>query len=223
MNLIQTQSFEANRIVGLLPMESESKWQYESAPIDRFADLQRVQVLTATVIGTPQPGLRELITIRDEERLVGEPINEHAFSTARELPGLVNIVFHGVPPVPLVAPDSEGGIRIEWFHAEANIRAVIAAASEEDSYVYFRKNEESAVKPFSASTVVGAYVGAVSNQDTLSELCPISTPLSILASTELSRRSLGIREHLGESSVLLLCCAGAKRVCHFSSLRHNVQ
>lgn len=101
-------------------------------------------------------GIRDLITLQREESRTDDPTTGYAFALAFDLLRLLNVVFKGTPPVALIAPDSEGGIRIEWFHNNANIRAVIPRDASQEPYVYVRSQGDSTVRPYSASNVIRA-------------------------------------------------------------------
>jgi len=55
-----------------------------------------------------------------------------------------------------IAPDGNGGLRIEWFRDNRTLRVLIPSRAEQVPFIYQRINRDSAVHNFSLATVVQA-------------------------------------------------------------------
>lgn len=71
-----------------------------------------------------------------------------------ELLEYANVILGADLPRTLLAPDGDGGVRIEWCLEDRNLRVIIPAESEQAAYVYLRLGRESDIKPFSKSLVI---------------------------------------------------------------------
>jgi hypothetical protein len=146
---------QARNLPANVHQESAIIWERQSTFQDK-AQVGQLFIHSPRSV-TVDPGIRDLTILWREESLTEEPISDYAFKTACSLLELLRVVFGGHQPAALIAPDSEGGIRIEWFHNGANIRAVIPRDTKQDPYVYVRPQRgESAVREYSPSTVIRA-------------------------------------------------------------------
>lgn len=123
--------------------------------IGAISELQGDQPNAFSVARTQEPhSVRELRNLREEERETDEPITEHAFNAARELLSYIPLVLSNDVPVALLAPDGEGGLRIEWFRGERNVRVVIPSQAALRHFVYHRGLGDPAIRSFSPASVV---------------------------------------------------------------------
>lgn len=98
----------------------------------------------------PHPGspfVKDLQALRDEEIAAGEPLSQRPFSKAKNLLQYLGAVLGERLSAPHLSPDGSGGIRMEWFRDDRNVRIVIPNAQE--SYVYQKKGGDSEIHPFS--------------------------------------------------------------------------
>ena len=152
MNLQQLQSADPNS--RLLFAEPGLKPSYKPL-MQPVAGLQTRQVVTAAVARIAEPAtIKDLRSLREEERGTDSPIAPRAFLMAMDLLEFVHRVFGDLPRTVLV-PSGEGGITIEWFRDERTVRAIIPPIRpDQDGYVYQRVGRESDIKPFSKSSVI---------------------------------------------------------------------
>jgi hypothetical protein len=87
----------------------------------------------------------DLTALREEERHAETPITEFAFDAALAiLQSAYSELDQPEPvPAPAIAPDSEGGIRIEWIGIGKNVRAVIPSGPNFRAYIYSRLDASS--------------------------------------------------------------------------------
>lgn len=131
-------------------------YPHRPSTIHTIADLQmgeQVNQVRPTTAVEP-PIIADLQALREEERSTESPITKHAFSMTLELLEYANVILGAALPRTLLAPDGDGGIRIEWFLEDQNLRVIIPAKSEQAAYVYRRLGRESDIKPFSKSLVI---------------------------------------------------------------------
>lgn len=91
------------------------------------------------------PVITDLNALRREEASTEEPITDFAFATAR---AVLRVAYNEIKrpiPAPAIAPDGEGGIRIEWVRPRKNVRVVIPSHSGQRTYIYHRRDGESAI------------------------------------------------------------------------------
>ena len=106
--------------------------------VHNIADLQPGQALERFVDRLPpSPGLRDLQALREEEQETGEPISHHAYDKAEKVVKYLDAVAGADLQPPHLAPDGSGGIRMEWFQGDANVRVVIPAREDPRPYIYF--------------------------------------------------------------------------------------
>lgn len=129
----------------------------EDAGIGAVADLQPGQVYGRVYRGRHpvsstrggQRRLASMITdlkaLREEERETEHPITDFAYSTAFAILSVAYSEIDEPIPMPAIAPDEEGGIRIEWARGQRNVRAVIPNNSTMRAYIYHRNDGESAI------------------------------------------------------------------------------
>jgi hypothetical protein len=113
---------------------------------------QVIQVKPTPVVEPPI--ITDLQALREEEQRTESPITKHAFSMTLELLEYANVILGADLPRTLLAPDGDGGIRLEWFLEDRSLRVIIPAESEQAAYVYLRLGRESDIKPFSKSLVI---------------------------------------------------------------------
>lgn len=114
---------------------------------DQVVELKATRDVQTPVIG-------DLRSLREEERSMADPITDYAFAEANTLLTFAHLVFGDDLPRTLLAPDGEGGIRIEWFRENRNVRVIIPSRPERRAYVYQLIGEDPRIKPFSQSSVV---------------------------------------------------------------------
>jgi hypothetical protein len=103
-----------------------------------IADLQQEQALERFVARLPpSPALRDLQALREEERETEEPITYHAYDKAEKVLKFLDPVGGVDLQTPHLAPDGNGGIRMEWFQGDTNVRVVIPAREDQRPYIYF--------------------------------------------------------------------------------------
>jgi hypothetical protein len=78
-----------------------------------------------------------LQALREEEQETGEPISHHAYDKAEKVVKYLDAVAGADLQPPHLAPDGSGGIRMEWFQGDANVRVVIPAREDPRPYIYF--------------------------------------------------------------------------------------
>jgi hypothetical protein len=118
--------------------------------IQSIADLEQVQALERIVERfPPSPALRDLQALREEEQETEEPISHHAYDKAEKVVRYLDTVIGADLQLPHLAPDGGGGIRMEWFQGDANIRVVIPAREDRLPYIYFALNGVSEVSKLS--------------------------------------------------------------------------
>jgi hypothetical protein len=118
--------------------------------VHSIADLQPGQVFGSFVDRLPpSPALRDLQALREEEQQTEEPITHHAYDKAEKVLKYLDAVAGADLRPPHLAPDGSGGIRMEWFHGDTNVRVVIPAREEQRPYIYFILNGVSEVTKLS--------------------------------------------------------------------------
>lgn len=103
----------------------------------------------------PHPGspfVKDLQALRDEEIAAGEPLSQRSFSKAKDLLQYLGAVLGERLSAPHLSPDGSGGIRMEWFRDDRNVRIVIPNAQE--SYVYQKEGGDSEIHPFSEASAL---------------------------------------------------------------------
>lgn len=126
----------------------------KSPTVQTIADLQMgEQVILPTAVGELSV-ITDLQALREEEQSTESPITKYAFSMTLELLEYANVVLGAAVPRTLLAPDGDGGIRVEWFLEDLNLRVIIPSKPEQNAYVYRRLGRESEIHPFSKSLVV---------------------------------------------------------------------
>lgn len=85
----------------------------------------------------PSPTLRDLQALREEEQETEEPITHHAYDKAEKVLKYLDPVAGADLQPPHLAPDGSGGIRMEWFQGDTNVRVVIPAREDQRPYIYF--------------------------------------------------------------------------------------
>ena len=105
--------------------------------VHSIADLQQGQVLERFIDRLPpSSALRDLQALREEEQETEEPIRHHAYNTAEKVLKYLDAVAGADLQPPHLAPDGSGGIRMEWFQGDTNVRAVIPARENQRPYIY---------------------------------------------------------------------------------------
>jgi hypothetical protein len=105
--------------------------------VHSIADLQQGQTLGRFVDRLPpSPAIRDLQALREEEQETEEPITHHAYDKAENVLRYLDALAGADLQPPHLAPDGSGGIRMEWFQGDTNIRAVIPAREDQRSYIY---------------------------------------------------------------------------------------
>lgn len=106
--------------------------------VHSVADLQQGQSLGRFVDRLPpSAALRDLQALREEEQETEEPITHHAYGKAEKvLKYLESLAGADLQP-PHLAPDGSGGIRMEWFQGDTNVRVVIPAREDQRPYIYY--------------------------------------------------------------------------------------
>jgi len=123
--------------------------------IRTLAELQMAQPNIVPAASAQEPvSVAELRRLRDEERETDTPLTDYAFNTARDLLIYIPPRILGPVPRPLLAPDTAGGLRIEWFKDDRNVRVVIPPRTDRRTFVYHRGLGEPAMKAFSNGAVV---------------------------------------------------------------------
>jgi len=154
MNLNYQQLPLANPLADLQLAQSVAQRSYRPLPEPTVANLQRDQKVSVKVVRVPEPAvIKDLRTLREEERNTEDPITVRAFSDSMALLEFAHLVLGGLPNT-LLAPDGDGGIRIEWFRDDRNVRVIIPHRPEQAAYIYERVGRDSDIKPFSRSLVV---------------------------------------------------------------------
>jgi hypothetical protein len=106
--------------------------------VHSIADLQQGQALERFVDRLPpSPALRDLQALREEEQETEEPITYHAYDKAEKVLKYLDPVAGADLQPPHLAPDGSGGIRMEWFQGDTNVRVVIPAREDQRPYIYF--------------------------------------------------------------------------------------
>ena len=106
--------------------------------VHSIADLQQGQVLERFIDRLPpSPALSDLQALREEEEETAEPIRHHAYNTAEKVLKYLDAVAGADLQPPHLAPDGSGGIRMEWFQGDTNVRVVIPAREDQRPYIYF--------------------------------------------------------------------------------------
>jgi hypothetical protein len=85
----------------------------------------------------PSPTLKDLQALREEEQDTDEPITHHAYDSAEKVLRFLDPVAGADLQPPHLAPDGSGGIRMEWFRGDTNVRVVIPAREDHRPYIYF--------------------------------------------------------------------------------------
>lgn len=131
-------------------------YPHRPSTVHSIADLQMgeqvIHVKPTTVVEPPI--ITDLHALREEEQSTESPITKHAFSMTLELLEYANVVLGADLPRTLLAPDGDGGIRVEWFLDDRSLRVIVPADSEQTAYVYRRLGRESDIQPFSKSLVI---------------------------------------------------------------------
>lgn len=99
------------------------------------------------------PVIAELRVLRGEEEQEGTPLTPFAFSTALII---LSTAFNEIDmpvPMPAIAPDGSGGIRIEWARGDRNVRAVIPSYANKRSFVYHIINDRSELDRLSGANL----------------------------------------------------------------------
>ncbi len=92
-----------------------------------------VLVLTAL---PPPPVIRDLQLLREEEQLTDEPVTHFAYTRAKDVLEYVHTMLGENLAQPHLAPDGAGGLRMEWFFRDSNIRVVIPPRENQRRYIY---------------------------------------------------------------------------------------
>lgn len=129
-----------------------------------FVDVQRDQIMIAenrTFRRVPREVRRlrnrsaavmiDLNELREEERDAEEPITDFAFDMAKAVLKVAYSEIDHEVPLPAIAPDSEGGIWIEWIRPGRNVRVVIPSHAAQRAYIYHRLNNYSDVHRLSGA------------------------------------------------------------------------
>ena len=95
--------------------------------------------------------MADLKALREEEKDTEQPISDFAFRTAVAILRVAYSEINEPIPTPAIAPDGEGGIRIEWARERRNVRAVIPSQRTERAYIYHRFSGESAIDRLSGT------------------------------------------------------------------------
>jgi hypothetical protein len=118
----------ASRVFGMVDLHSV---------VHSIADLQQGQSLERFVDRLPpSAALRDLQALREEEQETEEPITYHAYDKAERVLTYLDSIAGADLQSPHLAPDGSGGIRMEWFHGETNVRVVIPAREDQRPYIY---------------------------------------------------------------------------------------
>jgi hypothetical protein len=153
MNLNYQQLPLTNPVAGFMFSEPSLERKYEPLNRPTAGNLQREQVVTASLARVAELAvISDLRALREEERNTEAPITPRAFSVAITLLEFAHLVLDELPRT-LLVPDGEGGIGIEWFREDRNVRVVIPARPEQ-AYIYERVGRESDIKPFSRSSAI---------------------------------------------------------------------
>jgi len=99
------------------------------------------------------PVIADLHTLREEEAEEEFPITPFAIRTALNV---LNAAFNDIDasvPMPAIAPDGSGGIRIEWARDNRNVRAVIPSRADQRSFVYHIVNDASKLDRLSGANL----------------------------------------------------------------------
>lgn len=130
---------------------------YPQAPMEihTIADLQMGSgvYIVRTPVDEPQ-FISDIRALREEERASEAPITPYAYSKAVEVLDYANTVLSADLPRALIAPDGNGGIRIEWLRGSLNVRVLIPPRSEQPAFIYERTGRNSHVHAFSRAVVV---------------------------------------------------------------------
>ena len=115
-----------------------------------IADLQQGHVFSRFVARRPLPPyLQDLKALREEEQDTEAPITTHAYETAQKTLSYLDALAGSLLQAPHLSPDGSGGIRMEWFRGNTNVRAVIPPREEQRPYMYFILNGDSRVEKLS--------------------------------------------------------------------------
>jgi len=153
-------------VIRRLASESSLDWRmtcvprnYPNAPIEvhTISDLQNdaIPYIKSRLI-RQSPVLSDLELLVQEERETDAPITPHANQQAAEMLLYVNAILDNAVPELSIAPDGNGGLRIEWFRDNRTLRVLIPSRAEQVPFIYQRINRDSAVHNFSLATVVQA-------------------------------------------------------------------
>lgn len=181
MNPNILESAVANDFAGFRRLEPERQWSvFEKrfsrpkapAPIVALLDrglqtlsageiLRRLStadnpVLVLTAAPPPPPAIRDLQLLREEEETTAQPITHHAYFHAKAVLDYVHRMLGDEHPQPHLAPDGVGGIRMEWFMPNANIRVVIPPREDQRRYIYRLANNVPELKQLSPVSVFHA-------------------------------------------------------------------
>jgi hypothetical protein len=97
--------------------------------------------------------IAELKAVREEERGEEIPITPFAFTMARMVLSAAFNEFDAPVPLPAIAPDGSGGIRIEWARSDRNVRAIIPSSADQRRFVYHIVNETSHIERLSGANL----------------------------------------------------------------------
>ena len=121
--------------------------------IRTLAELQMTALFS--VVSAPATlVIKDLQLLREEEELSGEPITHHSYSTAKNVLEYVHAILGEDIPQPHLAPDGIGGIRMEWFQGDTNVRVVIPPQEDQRMYIYQLVDGVSNIQELSNSAVV---------------------------------------------------------------------
>lgn len=130
---------------------------YPQTPMEihTIADLQMGSVvyIIRTPVNEPE-FISDIRALREEERATEAPITPYAYSKAVDVLDYVATVLSADLPRALIAPDGDGGIRIEWLRGNLNVRVLIPPRSEQPAFIYRRTGRDSDVHAFSRAAVV---------------------------------------------------------------------
>ncbi len=113
-----------------------------TASIPTVAALNYIPVFTLNGANVQDIYL-DLQALQKEEAEEGFEITDYSIETVKRIIGDAYQMLQRNIPVPTVASDDEGGVRIEWKGSQREVRLVVRRDSIKKSYIYYRSGDHS--------------------------------------------------------------------------------
>jgi hypothetical protein len=128
---------------GIEPCVEDVNWKLFNDSVDPCSDQQSIlEIRSEKVAASPCHILNDLEAMLEEQN---EPDFCHrptmdAYDVAQQIIKNSHTHYIGSVPTPTIAPDGDGGIRIEWQLGRRIVRLVVPASKDEKPYVYSRRD-----------------------------------------------------------------------------------